>query len=69
MNLRTIGRVKVALLCLMLLGVACVAGFSRFATQAQTRDVLKEFAAYKSWTRVNETPRRANNFTIDGQDS
>ena len=76
MNAQTIKRVKVFSLSLVLLAVACVASFSRLNSQAQTRsqtkaatkeDMLKEFAAYRTWEKVNAVPLRVNNFVFDGQ--
>lgn len=78
MNAQIIKRVKVFSLSLVLLTIACVASFSRLNSQAQTRsqtkaatkeDVLKEFAAYRTWEKVNAVPLRVNNFTITGQDA
>lgn len=53
---------------LMALTVGTVLYASRVHTSAQSGPD-KELAGYRSWTRVNQTPRRSNNFLIDGQDA
>jgi len=68
MNARSLLRVKLFSLSLILLAIACVLALSQAKTSAQ-KDVLKEFAAYKTWTRVNAKPHPSNNFQIEGQDS
>lgn len=70
--------VKIYTLSLMLLLVGGLMLFSRIDSRAQAAsqtgatnkgDALKEIAAYRSWTKINITPLRVNNFTIDGQDA
>jgi hypothetical protein len=70
----TISKMKTFILLLFLITVAGFSSFVNLTSEAQTgasaeEVVLKEIAPYRTWTRVNETPRRSNNFQIDGQDS
>ncbi|MBC7911915.1 MAG: hypothetical protein H7Y30_15515 [Pyrinomonadaceae bacterium] len=69
-------KLKTLTLGFVLLLVGSVASFSHVSSKAQSVSqssaqdkFLKEIAGYRNWTRVNETPRRSNNFQIDGQDS
>lgn len=75
-NLMKISNMKLTALGLLLLAVGGIASFSRVNSQAQEAPsqsgavgVAEEIAAYRSWTKVNEAPHKANNFRIDGQDS